>query len=191
MALAPTSKLEAVNGCLTNIGESPVADLTTGLLVGAKIAEDVVDEISRDLQMDGWHFNTEVRRLSPDVSGNLHVPANTLKIDSTGYDTSRDVIQRGTKLYDKSANTFTFTSGITVEMVLGLEWDELPEVARRLIAVRAARVFQERQLGVDSVSQQNRDDERRAWVSFNHAEGQSADYNILNTSLSAKIARRV
>lgn len=191
MALKPTSKLEAVNGCLTNIGESPVADLTTGLLVDAKIAEDVVNEISRDLQMDGWHFNTETRRITPDVSGNINLPANTLKIDATGFDAGRDVIQRGTKLYDKAGNTFAFTSGIHVEMILGLDWDELPEVARRLIAVRAARVFQERQLGVDSVSQQNRNDEARAWNSFVHAEGDSADYNILNTALSAKIARRV
>ena len=104
MALKPTSKLEAVNGCLTNIGESPVADLTTGLLVDAQIASDVIDETSRDLQMNGWHFNTEVRTLTPDVSGNLSVPANTLKADTTGTDYWRDLVLRNVRMYDKDNN---------------------------------------------------------------------------------------
>lgn len=190
MALTPTTKLEAVNTCLINIGESPVDNLDDGLLVDAQIALDVVDEISRDLQASGWHFNTETRTLTPTVDGTLNVPTSTLKADSVGTDASRDVVLRNVRLYDKDNNTYKFTGGIRLELVLYLDFEDLPETARRMIALRAARVFQERQLGAETISAANRSDEARAWTAMLHAEADSADYNILNNPILAKIARR-
>jgi hypothetical protein len=64
MALTPTTKLEAVNVCLTNIGEAPVASLT-GLQVDAQVASSIIDEVSREVQSNGWHWNTEVHTISP------------------------------------------------------------------------------------------------------------------------------
>lgn len=74
MALVPTTKLEAVNVCLTNIGEAPVTSLESGLLVDAQIASDIVDEISREVQSIGWNFNTEVFKLTPDTDGFINPP---------------------------------------------------------------------------------------------------------------------
>ena len=57
-----TTQLEAVNSMLSYISESPVnaipADLTT-LPPSAEIAVNLLAETSREVQSEGWHFNTE------------------------------------------------------------------------------------------------------------------------------------
>ena len=57
MALTST-KLDAVNTILSNIGQSPVVNLTSGNPI-VEMAELTLDEISRTVQSDGWVFNTE------------------------------------------------------------------------------------------------------------------------------------
>lgn len=193
MALVPTTKLEAVNVCLNNIGEAPVTSLDSGLLVDAQIASDIVDEISREVQSYGWNFNTEVFTLTPDIDGFINLPAATLKVDSVQANAAEDLIMRGSRLYDKDNNTFVFTESKTVEVVLFLDFDEMPETIRRFIALRSARVFQERQLGVDALSAQNREDERRAWAMLMSEEADSSDYNVLTDSnvVLRSVARQV
>ncbi len=193
MALVPTTQLEAVNVCLTNIGEAPVTTLDSGLLVDAHIASDIVDEISREVQSYGWNFNTEVFTLTPDVDGYINLPSSTLKADSVNEHCAENLIIRGSRLYDKDNNTYTFTEGKSVEVVLFLDFSYLPEVARRFISLRASRVFQERQLGSDSLSNQNREDESRAWARLLQEEADSADYNILtgSTDVYTSVSRMV
>ena len=58
--LVPTSKLDAVNSILLGIGEAPVNTLGSGLQE-AEIAEVTLNNINREVQTIGWHFNTEVR----------------------------------------------------------------------------------------------------------------------------------
>ena len=68
----------------------------------------------------------------------LFIPIAVLRIDSTGSDTYRDVVRRGTRLYDRGDNTFVFTSAIKVELVRRLARADLPEPIRRLIFTTAA-----------------------------------------------------
>ena len=181
MALVPTSKLDAINQCLINIGESPVVALT-GLLVDAQIAADVVDEVCREVQASGWFFNTETHTFSPDVTGALIVPANTLSARSGGANSGWDLVLRGTQMYDKVANSLKFTvAQVTLTIVVYLDFTMLPEPARRLISLRAARMFQERQLGVDAISAENTRDEARAWAAMLHEESDNGDYNIASS----------
>lgn len=190
--LTPTTKLGAVNICLANVGESPVSTLDSGLMVDAQIASDTVDEISREVQTTGWNFNTEKMSVLPDASGNLAVPASTLKADTVDQDQDRNLVLRNARMYDKDNNTYQFATGqsVRLELVTFLDFEELPETARRLIAVRAARVYQERQLGVDSISQENRSDESKAWTAMVQEEADSGDYNLFKSGYAARIARR-
>jgi hypothetical protein len=57
----PTSmtELEAVNVLLTTIGEAPVNTLTGNQVTDVTVAKQVLLEISREIQSQGWHFNTE------------------------------------------------------------------------------------------------------------------------------------
>ena len=60
MSLATTTKLEAVNTMLGVIGETPVNTLGgTSRPVSVVSAESVLDEVNREVQSRGGHFNTE------------------------------------------------------------------------------------------------------------------------------------
>ena len=74
----PTSmtELEAVNVLLTTIGETPVNTLTGNQVTDVTIAKQVLNEISREVQAQGWHFNTEDGvELMPNEFKKILVPA--------------------------------------------------------------------------------------------------------------------
>lgn len=178
----PTTELDAVNVMLTSIGESPVNTLGSGLQE-AEIAEVVLDNVSRDVQSAGWHFNTEIRyTLNRNVVNEINLPANVIKVDKTSLlrDYELDVVERGRKLYDRIGNKYTFDKDIEVNMVVLLSFDELPEVARRYITLRAARTFQQRILGNDTLSRMLAMDEQQAFISLREAEAEVSDYTIFD-----------
>ena len=178
----PTTELDAVNVMLTSIGESPVNTLGSGLQE-AEIAEVVLDNVSRDVQSAGWHFNTEIRyTLNRNVVNEINLPANVIKVDKSSLlrDYELDVVERGRKLYDRIGNKYTFDKDIEVNMVVLLSFDELPEVARRYITLRAARTYQQRILGNDTLSKMLAMDEQQAFVSLREAEAEVSDYNIFD-----------
>ena len=55
-----TSKLESINVMLTSIGESPVNTITSSTTTDVSIAVQILDNVSREVQSVGWHFNTDV-----------------------------------------------------------------------------------------------------------------------------------
>ena len=113
MAAGKTTKLEAVNTILTFIGESPVNSLSDSSGVGdLPIAEQVLDEIDREVQTQGWHFNTTVDVVtSPDATSNeIVLSHNVVSADvKVGAYTDMDVTLRNNKLFNRSKNTFEFT----------------------------------------------------------------------------------
>ena len=59
MTTTVTSKLEAINVMLTAIGESPVNTITSSTTTDVSIAIQILDNVSREVQSVGWHFNTD------------------------------------------------------------------------------------------------------------------------------------
>jgi len=182
MAISLTSKLDAINSMLIGVGEAPVNTLNSGLQE-AEIAAITLDTISREVQSAGWSFNTDIRyTLSTNSLGHIPVPSNCLQIDTTSlrrdYDT--DIVLRNQKLYDRTKNTFVFTDEVVVDMVQLFEFDEIPEVARRYITLRAGRKFQENILGSGEMTQLQYKDEQQALHSLREAESQVADFNIFD-----------
>lgn len=180
--LTSTSKLDAVNSILIGIGEAPVNTLGSGLQE-AEIAEVTLDNVSREVQSRGWTFNTDLRyTLSKNSDGIINLPLNCLKVDVTSvlrdYDT--DVVERDRKLYDRVKNSFIFTEDIETDIVVLLEFHELPENARRFITLRAARKFQENILGSSTLSQLQADEEQNALFALREAEAEVGDYTIFD-----------
>lgn len=181
-AITPTTELDAVNVMLTSIGESPINTLGSGLQE-AEIAEVVLDNVSRDIQSAGWHFNTEIRyKLIRTANKTINLPSNVVKIDKTNLlrDYNIDVVERGRQLYDRIGNKYTFDDDIEVDMVVLLPFDEIPEVARRYITLRAARTYQQRMIGNDTLSKMLVTDEQQAWISLREAEAEVSDYTIFD-----------
>ena len=167
---------------LIGVGEAPVNTLNSGLQE-AEIAAITLDTISREVQSAGWAFNTDIRyTLSTNSLNHIPVPANCLQIDTTAlrrdYDT--DIVLRNQKLYDRTKNTFEFTGEVVVDMIQLFEFEEIPEVARRYITLRAGRKFQENILGSETMTQLQYKDEQQALHALREAESQVADFNIFD-----------
>jgi hypothetical protein len=175
-AITPKTELSAVNLILRNAGETPVNSLSGEVPLEASQARETLIEVSEDVQSRGWYFNTEVFQLSPDNNGNILLPTNTLSVRSTGASRSMPVTSRGRKLYNMTplATGPVFTGPMTLELVFGLDYEDMPSIARRYIALRAARVFQYRETGDEMNAQEDTSDETRALAEL-HAEQLAAE----------------
>jgi hypothetical protein len=80
--LTKTSQLEAINTMLSTIGEPPVNSLSSQR-ADSLIAVQILNEVSREVQSYGWHFNIEYKvRMTPDSSGFLYVSENVARVDT-------------------------------------------------------------------------------------------------------------
>ena len=183
--LVPTTELEAVNILLDTISEAPVSTLEDTGLVDVAVARQRLREVSRSVQSKGWDFNSEPDYPLPlTTTGEIEVPPNALRVNTSGYFKHSKIVQRGSRLYDKENHTYKFEKPVTVDIIFLLPFNELPEAARYYITVRAARIFQDRIQGSDGDHQYTAQDEMDALVTLKEAEGDTGDYNILRGSNS-------
>ncbi len=191
-----TTKLDAVNTMLGYVTEAPVNSIanTTSLPPSAALAKGVIDEVSREVQQDGWHFNTaQDYKLEANASNKFVLPDNVLQVDTV--DTTYDVVQRGTTLFDRKNYTDVFTvDELKVNITFLLEYEELPEQARRYIALKASRMFANRLVGSREIEALIYRDEIRAKAAMEEAEGNNSDRTIFDnydTATRIGINRRI
>ena len=178
------TELEAVNTMLTTIGEQPVSSLDNlAGLQDASIARQILTNISRTVQSKGWVFNLDLQvTYSPDTNGEIILGSNVLRIDTTSKvrKSTKDIVERGGKLYDRENNTSIFTEDVVVDRVIVLNFNDLPEAARRYIATRAARVFHDRVVGSGELHRFFTEDEQMAWSELLEYESEVGDYTIFD-----------
>jgi len=184
MSLNKMTELEAVNTMLITIGEQPVSSLDNlAGLQDASIARQILSNISRAVQSKGWVFNLDLQvTYSPDSNGQIILGSNVIRIDSTSKvrGTTKDVVERGGRLYDREKNTSIFTGDVKVDRVIILVFDDLPEAARRYIATRSARVFHDRVVGSGELHRFFQEDEGQAWSELLEYESEVGDYTIFD-----------
>ncbi len=178
----PIDELGAVNVLLQTIGETPVSTLSGGSVADVAIARSILHDTSEAVQAVGWHFNTERNYpLVPGTSGLITLPPAILRVDQDQADGGDfDLVQRGTQLYDRKHRTPIFTRVVKAEVVLLLAFSDLPPVVRRYIAVKAARIFQARMVGSESLNAFTERDEYEARAACEEAEGENADHTIFD-----------
>ena len=180
--LQPTTKLEAVNVMLTSIGEAPVNSLISGL-EDAELAETILESVNKETQSKGWIFNTDLKlSLSPNTDNQIVLPDNYLRVDTRGTlrSSKKDIVERGRKLYDRIVNSFTFTYVVIVYVVILLDFTYIPEVARRYITIRSARIFQDRVLSSTNIHGFQLQDEQQAYIELQDYHAETADFNIFD-----------
>ena len=186
MALSPTTELEAVNTMLTSIGEQPIQNLDDlAGLTDASIARQILSNVSRAVQSRGWVFNTDLDKvMKPDQYGEILLNDTILRVDTTTRmrDPDNDIIERGRRLYDRQKNTDKFDEGteVKVNLIIHLNFKDLPEPERRYISIRAARIFHDRVVGSGELHRFYQEDELQAWSTLIEYEGDTADYNIFD-----------
>lgn len=181
-----TSELEAVNTILSTIGESPLNTLSGSLPVDGTIAKNVLSEVSREVQSQGWHFNTHYKvTLSRDTDNKIPLATNIVRIeiDPRQYSkVSYDIVQRNNFLYNLAKNEDTFDTNFkNVTAVYLLPFDEIPEQAKRYITIRSARIFHDRTLGANTLHKFSQEDETKALSILKQAESLTGDYSIFDT----------
>jgi len=181
------TELEAVNVLLTTIGEAPVNTLTGNQVTDVAIAKQVLNEVSREVQSQGWHFNTEINvKLTPDPIYRVNVPPDTARIDSTDY----NVTVRSNKLFDLDRRTYEFTTAILVDVVFYLDFAALPDTAKKYITTRAARIYSDRMLNSETIHQMLSKDEQRALIDLKEFEGDIGDYSMMDSYSVARVLNR-
>ena len=182
MSIAATTELESVNIMLAAIGESPINSLSGTLPVDARLAQSTLKEVNKDVQSEGWSFNTEIDvTFTRDATTKLiSLPTNILRIDPNIHQhPSIDAIQRGLKLYDRLNNKYEFDEDLICTVVYFRDFDEIPEPARRYITIKAARVFVDRLVSDDGLRSYTEQDEIRARAILMETDLANGDHNLL------------
>ncbi len=194
--LAPLDELDAVNTMLESIGQAPVSSLSTVGLGDVSLARATLQRRTRSLQLLGWAFNTdEDYELIPDTQGILRVPQGVLRIDPMDRGTalrSRKHPSGFWAIWDGGNRRWTFTERPKFRVVWGFPFEDMPETARHYVALSAARIFQKRIIGSDSLDGFNAEDEQRAWNTLQRDERATRDTNLFsrNPTLAATVANR-
>ena len=134
------TELSAVNSILGSIGQSPVTTLNYENPEVSYIY-NILTEVNKDVQNEGWHFNTEYHiATEPDADGYITIPNNALRYDINDglKDKSRDVVTRNGRLYDLVDHTDVFTQTLYLDLVTLYTFTDLPNVFQRYITYRAA-----------------------------------------------------
>ena len=181
MAVAATTELEAINIMLAAIGEAPINSLTDTLPVDARTAQNTLTEVNKEVQSEGWSFNTEIDvTLTRDGSNQINLPINVLRVDPNIHQhPTIDPIQRGLKLYDRQNNKYEFDEDLICTVVYYRDFDEITEQARRYINIKAARIFVDRLIGDQGLRSYTQEDETRSRVILPETDYANADHNLL------------
>lgn len=170
----PLTALDAVNLMLLAIG----SDLVDSLLVtdtnaDADGALKTLQLTSREVQSLGWHWNREYNYpLEPDATtGVVEIPLNTLTVSEVRSGKwTRELVERGGKLYDSYAHTFAIGETVMVDLMIALQFEELPSQARWYIAVKSVRRFAMDNLPSGSTFQYTKNDEQDALILLQQSE---------------------
>lgn len=143
-----SSRTDAINALLRSIGEAPISSADLSQSVDVAAADGALRDATSDVLGRGWHFNREYDLpLAPSVdTGEIALPINCHSVCLAyweGYQgTPVAITERARKLYDTANHTFVFDKTVMVDLILLLEWEEMPEYARRYITLKAAEQFQ-------------------------------------------------
>lgn len=190
-----TTELAAVNIILQMLDEEPINSLGGEQPLEVTQAQNSLEEISREIQSQGWHFNTEYRYpLTPNVDGEIILPQSTLECDIDHLFNSSagitDYIQRGVRLYDRENRTYNIGKELKGTMVNFLDWDDLPEPFRRWIFVKAGRTLYNRAIGDSATDQKLAREEVQAKATAENFNARTADKTIFDNDIGYSVLNR-
>ena len=183
MTLAATTKIEAINTMLSVIGEAPVSSIGTNATGDVAIAKNILDEVLKEVQSRGWYWNTEFKvNFAKDTEGNIAVPGNVARVVADPTVSSNHYSVRNGLLYDLTEHTSVFTDDVSLTAIYFLEWEELPEVGKRFVMIKAGRVFQDRVLSSPQLNAFTLRDEMIALADLKNAEMEVSDFSIFDNA---------
>lgn len=180
--------LEAINTLLSVIGEAPVSSLSDtehNTVSDAALASRTLKEVDRDVQAEGWQFNTDTDViLQQDNQKQFPLPGNVLRasFSPNQYADSQFVV-RGRRVYDRATQSYEIGDNVqtltVARMVTQLDWDDLPHAAQQYIVIRAARIYSDRFINSNVIYTYTTADEAYHRSQLIRAEEESLSNNLL------------
>ena len=143
---AVSTELDAVNQILSSVGQAPVTTLDQQN-PEVSIALNTLREANKQVQAEGWTFNTEHHyEMTGDANTfEITYPTNALQIDTTRsqHFDDYDPVRRGGKLYDRHKHTFLWKNEdgtaktIQVDVIWYFNFTEVPIAVQNYITARA------------------------------------------------------
>jgi len=183
-----STELDAVNSILMSVGETPVNTLTVQSPEVA-IAQKTLRQVCREIQAEGWSYNTENQYpIDLDTNNQCIIPNNVLQLDLNIFEHGKDydVVRRSDngimKVYDKKNHTFTFEncSKLYFDIIWMLDFEDLPQAFKDYITTRASRIASNRMVNSQPSAKLLEADEAAARAAAVQYEMQQSDHNIFS-----------
>lgn len=174
------TELAAVNQILGAVGQAPVTTLDQ-TNPDVAIAYDTLIEVNREVQAEGWSFNTETEYpFTPDNTGSIQIPDNVLLIDLSNIYENKgiEVVRRNGKLYNKIDHTFNWTQQLKCDVVWLFDFVDLPLPFRDLVTARAAVQASVKMVGESTVYQMLQQKEAMARANAMEYECNQGNYSF-------------
>ena len=181
---------DAINICLTTIGESPIPSTTSHIgHYEAELAHTIIGEAKTEILAEGFQFNTDDNwELVPDTQGYITIPADVISVDGTSR--GDDLIERAGKLYNKADNTYKFTTTQSLSIVWDMAFDTLPVPMQSVVVAAAKLKLYTRVIGVDNMVEQlerELQDMRSLMIT---EDLRSGDYSIFDETSTIRVMSR-
>jgi hypothetical protein len=173
-------------GKFTNATIGQTLTITAGTTTLGDVVVDGVDSSFNFVTVTTSINATDVASGVVGVAKNnkITLPESALNID--GIDSS-DVVQLGSRLYDKETNDIFFDDSVTVTYTALIEFDCLPEAFARFVmytaAERFAAVYASNKSTIGYIGMKLRDAE----AACNRADLNSSDFNVLDSTFARDI----
>ena len=185
-----STELDAVNSILMSVGESPVNTLTVQS-PEVVIAQKTLRQVCREIQAEGWSFNTEYQYpITLDSNNHCIIPNNVLQIDLNHFKhlNDFDVIRKKDsgieKLYDKFEHRFNFENTSEGKLYCDIIWmvdfEDIPEEFKDYITARASRIASNRMVNNPQSAEMMAPDEALMRALAIEYDTKQADHNIFN-----------
>ena len=173
-----------------SVGESSVNTLTVQS-PEVTIAQSTLRQVCREVQAEGWKFNTEQQYpITLDSNNHCLIPNNVLQIDLNHFKhlNDYDVVKRndsGTmKLYDLIEHRYNFENTsegkLYVDIIWMIDFEDIPQVFKDYITQRASRIAANRMVNDPTVAELMAADETLARALAIEYDTNQGDYNIFN-----------
>ena len=182
-----STELDAVNSILMSVGESPVNTITNVQSPEVVMAQTTLRQVCREIQSEGWSYNTENEYpIDTDTNNQVVVPNNILQMDLNIFQHGKDydVVRRSdngvAKVYDKKGHTFTFTnvSKLFFDVIWMIDFEDLPQPFKDYITARACRIASNRMVNNPQSAKLLEADEAYARATALEYDAKQGDYNI-------------
>ena len=189
--MSSLSEIEAINIMLGTISVAPVSSIDDSKDLNVSVAKQMLFDTSREVQSSQYYFNTDRNYpLSKNTDNEIPLPENSLYVAPDREFWSYRATPRGTKLYNGKDHNYKFDKSLTASITFFLNWDLLPQPAKQLIAIKAARKFQLRMLPDDYTSKFSQQEELEAKAQLEDYDAMTSEYSLADSNPVFNILNR-